>query len=605
MLTLCTGNRLLSRGIDPALGGPGPHKLTEKLVQNENVAYRHPRNKTDTIHVNSQEKEVRYHATPQKTFPTQRRPSQLPVSSRLGALILSEKEVDRVKRLLYTYRELNAAEPSQTQPTDLYKPKVRLREGTKSYPSSSNVAGRLKKEFWLIKISKEAMACGMYERTLTANSKLSDWNADAVLVDKPGQRESCITFNYRNVWEDMPGCYLELISKVHDYLSNPSHQFYHQFDLKHGYWIQYIVGPRNKVADSLSRNIFHDSECRTTLEIERAGILDNTGTEPRWIWKDGHRGYEELLKSKEGRDAATAKDWRKVLLGKHDEELAQSNRVDSRFLKQPRVSYYCSQKSDPKGENTSPTIECPTTYKLPPERWRRCVTKDEVAFVLHKAHGESGHFASGITLRFLSEVYWPRKLKDVTDYIGGCLTCAKHDTALRSKTLSKFLVASPNEVWGNDFMGPFPKAEKSNHQYILLVDYFTRHVWTYPCIKNNSEETIRCLKSIFGKEGIPVGIYADEGPHFQKATRESCEEAGVVWILVPVAAKRSVGMVEKANDLLQIFLVKGGDSSTWPFRLAKSTLDLNRREVAHLGFSPFELHRGYLPETTLSSSFPS
>ncbi|KAI1005510.1 hypothetical protein K3495_g2709 [Podosphaera aphanis] len=224
-------------------------------------------------------------------------------------------------------------------------------------------------------------------------------------------------------------------------------------------------------------------------------------------------------------------------------------------------------------------------YHLWKERWRRCVTQNEVASILHKAHDEFGHFASGITLRFLREVYWPRMLKDVTDYIGGYLTFAKQGTALKSKTLSKFLVASPNEVWGIDFMGPFPKAEKSNHQYILLlVDYFTR---------------------IFGTEDIPVGIYADEGPHFQKATREFCEEAGVVWIPAPVAAKRSVGMVEKANDLLQRVLIKGGDSSTWPLKLAKSTFDLNRREVAHLGFSTFELRRGYLTETTLSSSFPS
>ncbi|KAI0995730.1 hypothetical protein K3495_g12449 [Podosphaera aphanis] len=197
-------------------------------------------------------------------------------------------------------------------------------------------------------------------------------------------------------------------------------------------------------------------------------------------------------------------------------------------------------------------------------------------------------------------------LKDTHDYIEGCLTCAKHGTALRSKTLSKFLVSSPNEVWGIDFIGPFPKAEKSKYRYILLiVDYFTRFVWTYPCVTNNSEETIQFLGEIFEKEGIPVGIYADEGPHFQKATREFCRKAGVVWIPALVAAKRSVGMVEKANDLLQRVLVKGGDSSDWSLRFNRSTFLLNRREMAYLGFSPFELHRGYLPESTLSSSFPS
>jgi hypothetical protein len=49
--------------------------------------------------------------------------------------------------------------------------------------------------------------------------------------DEPG-----IPFNYQNVVEDLPGCYLELMSKVHDYLSHPDHRFFLKFDLKYAYW---------------------------------------------------------------------------------------------------------------------------------------------------------------------------------------------------------------------------------------------------------------------------------------------------------------------------------------------------------------------------------
>lgn len=34
----------------------------------------------------------------------------------------------------------------------------------------------------------------------------------------------------------MPGCYLELMAKVHDRLSHPSHKFFLKFDVKHRYW---------------------------------------------------------------------------------------------------------------------------------------------------------------------------------------------------------------------------------------------------------------------------------------------------------------------------------------------------------------------------------
>jgi hypothetical protein len=96
------------------------------------------------------------------------------------------------------------------------------------------------KERWFYKIVEDGLACGMFERTITANGKLSDWNAQAVLVDKTDDAglddEPRITFNYRNVIEDIPSCHLTLASKVHDYFSHPGHGCFMQLDLKHGYW---------------------------------------------------------------------------------------------------------------------------------------------------------------------------------------------------------------------------------------------------------------------------------------------------------------------------------------------------------------------------------
>ncbi|KAI0993881.1 hypothetical protein K3495_g14303 [Podosphaera aphanis] len=336
--------------------------------------------------------------------------------------------------------------------------------------------------------------------------------------------------------------------------------------------------------------------------IKESGTLDNTRDEPRWIWKDGHGGYEDLLRSMEGQEMAKGKDWSLATTESnwyYDIRQYIRSRTIPSGLDRIKAAAFLRKASKYREQEG-------VLFHLWKERWRRCLTRAEIAPALHRAHDEAGHFASGITVRFLREFYWPSMLKNVTDYIEGCLTCAKYGTALRSKTLSKFLVSSPNEVWGIEFIGPFPKAENSKHRYILLlIDYFTRFVWTYPCVTNNSAETIECLKDIFEKEGVPVGIYADEGPHFQKATQEFCKEMGVVWIPAPVAAKRSVGMVEKANDLLQRVLVKDGNPLTWPNRLTRSTFHLNRREIAHLGFSPFELHKGHCPEGVLDTSFPS
>lgn len=89
----------------------------------------------------------------------------------------------------------------------------------------------------------------MFEKIITANGKLSDWNAQAVIVDKSDNLdhwdEPRITFNYQNIKEDMPGCYLELMTKVHDCLSNSSHDFFLKFGVKHGYW-NILVHPEDR-----------------------------------------------------------------------------------------------------------------------------------------------------------------------------------------------------------------------------------------------------------------------------------------------------------------------------------------------------------------------
>lgn len=72
------------------------------------------------------------------------------------------------------------------------------------------------------------------------NGRLSGWNAIAQLVDKSDEPdewdEPRLTFNYQNVVEDKPDCFVELMSRCHDYLGHPEHKMFFKMDLKNGYW---------------------------------------------------------------------------------------------------------------------------------------------------------------------------------------------------------------------------------------------------------------------------------------------------------------------------------------------------------------------------------
>ena len=75
----------------------------------------------------------------------------------------------------------------------------------------------------------------MYERTITANSSLSRWNANLVLVSKPGQVLPRLTFNYHFICKDILASYTEAATMVHDLLSISSYQCLFLADIKHGY----------------------------------------------------------------------------------------------------------------------------------------------------------------------------------------------------------------------------------------------------------------------------------------------------------------------------------------------------------------------------------
>ena len=70
------------------------------------------------------------------------------------------------------------------------------------------------------------------------------------------------------------------------------------------------------------------------------------------------------------------------------------------------------------------------------------------------------------------------------------------------------------DVWGIDFMGPFPSSY--NNKYILLaVDYVSKWVEATETPTCDGKEVIKFLhKNIFTRFGTPRAIISDRGSHF-------------------------------------------------------------------------------------------
>ena len=92
-------------------------------------------------------------------------------------------------------------------------------------------------------------------------------------------------------------------------------------------------------------------------------------------------------------------------------------------------------------------------------------------------------------------------------------TYGKYFKAARA-TIENILEVELFNVWGIDFMGPFPTS--FGFVYILLaVDYVSKWVEAIAVTTNDAKVVLKFLhKNIFTRFGTPRAIISDEGTHF-------------------------------------------------------------------------------------------
>ena len=143
---------------------------------------------------------------------------------------------------------------------------------------------------------------------------------------------------------------------------------------------------------------------------------------------------------------------------------------------------------------------------------RRCVPESEQCKIVNECHASpyGGHFSGERTTHKIlqSGFYWPTIFRDCTEWVKLCDRCQKIGN------ISSILVVQIFDVWGIDFMGPFPPS--FGNLYILLaVDYVSKWVEAIACPKNDANTVVSFLqKNILNRFGTPRTIISDGGSHF-------------------------------------------------------------------------------------------
>ncbi|GKB85250.1 reverse transcriptase domain-containing protein [Tanacetum coccineum] len=205
-------------------------------------------------------------------------------------------------------------------------------------------------------------------------------------------------------------------------------------------------------------------------------------------------------------------------------------------------------------------------------------TKDkpcETLKILAHCHSgpTGGHHSASVTAKKVYQFgfYWPSVFKDANEYV-----CEVFD------------------VWGLDFMGPFP--ESRGNKYILVaVDYVSKWVKAQALPTNDARVVVKFLRSLFARFGVPKALISDRGTHFCNSQLEKAlQKYGVTHKLSTTYHPQSNGQTKVTNRAIKRILERsvGYNPKGWSEKLNDALWAFRTAYKTPTGCTPFRLVYG-------------
>ncbi|GJZ02905.1 reverse transcriptase domain-containing protein [Tanacetum coccineum] len=231
---------------------------------------------------------------------------------------------------------------------------------------------------------------------------------------------------------------------------------------------------------------------------------------------------------------------------------------------------------------------------------RRCVHGKEALDILEACHNgpTGGHHGANLTTKkvFDAGFFWSTIYKDAHELVKNCDSCQRQEKISQRDEMpqNSIQVCEIFDVWGIDFMGPFPSS-RGNKYILVAVDYLSKWVEAKALPTNDARVVCKFLKSLFARFGAPRAIISDRGTHFcNDQFAKVMLKYGVTHRLSTAYHPQTSGQVEVSNRGLKRILERtvGENRASWSDKLDDALWAFRTAYKTPIGCTPYKLVYG-------------
>nr|GEW00822.1 reverse transcriptase domain-containing protein [Tanacetum cinerariifolium] len=218
-------------------------------------------------------------------------------------------------------------------------------------------------------------------------------------------------------------------------------------------------------------------------------------------------------------------------------------------------------------------------------------------FPLETIGPTGGHHGASFTTKkvFDAGFFWPAIYQDAHDLVTWCDACQRQGKISQRNEMPQnaIQVCKIFDVWGIDFMGPFPSS-RGNKYILVVIDYLSKWVEAKSLPTNDAQVVVKFLKSLFGRFGTPYTIISDHGTHFyNEQFAKIMLKYGVTHRLSTAYHPQTSRQVEVSNRGLKRILERtvGENRASWSEKLDDALWAFRTTYKTPIGRTPYNDHR--------------